>query len=136
MNAVLRVAFERMRVEGELEGVIFRCWKGRRKGQAIKSVRTAFTTACRNAKLPGVSLHTLRHRFASRLMMAGVDIRTIQKLGGWKEIKMLERYAHLSQEHKALAVEKLILQESVSSLAPTRHLEGVAKSFRARSSVG
>jgi len=40
--------------------------------------------------------------------MAGVDIRTIQELGGWKEIKMVERYAHLSQQHKIDAVEKVI----------------------------
>ena len=71
-------------------------------------------------------------------MMAGVDIRTIQELGGWKEIKMLERCAHLSQEHKALAVEKLVLQESASSpiTGPNTRSEGAAKSVRARSSVG
>ena len=70
--------------------------------------------------------------------MAGVDIRTIQELGGWKEIKMLERYAHLSQEHKALAVEKPVLQESASSpiTGPNTRSESAAKSFRARSSVG
>lgn len=138
MNAVLRSAFEQMYAEGSREGMIFRCWKGPSKGQGIKSIRTAFTTACRNAKLPGVSPHTLRHTFASRLMMAGVDIRTIQELGGWKEIKMLERYAHLSQEHKALAVEKLVLQESASSpiTGPNTRSESAAKSFRARSSVG
>jgi len=32
--------------------------------------------------------------------MAGVGIRTIQELGGWKEIKMVERYAHFPQKHK------------------------------------
>ena len=43
--------------------------------------------------------------------MAGVDIRTIQELGGWKEIKMVERYAHLSQQHKLEAVEKISCQD-------------------------
>ena len=43
--------------------------------------------------------------------MAGVDIRTIQELGGWKEIKMIERYAHLSQQHKVEAIEKISGQE-------------------------
>ena len=51
--------------------------------------------------------------------MAGVDIRTIQELGGWKEIKMVERYAHLSREqHKADAVEKLISAHSAEN-SPT-----------------
>ena len=43
--------------------------------------------------------------------MAGVDIRTIQELGGWKEIKMIERYAHLSQQHKVEAIEKISGQD-------------------------
>ena len=38
--------------------------------------------------------------------MAGVDIRTIQELEEWKEIKMIERYAHLSQPHKVEASRK------------------------------
>ena len=65
-------------------------------------------TACGKAKLSGVTPHTLRHTFASRLGMAGVDPRTIQELGGWKELKMVERYSHLSPKHKAEAVEKTL----------------------------
>jgi site-specific recombinase XerD len=39
--------------------------------------------------------------------MAGIDIRTLQELGGWKEIKMVERYAHLSTEHKTEAISRI-----------------------------
>lgn len=67
-------------------------------------------TACRRAKLSGVTPHTLRHTSASRLVMAGVDLRTVQELGGWKELKMVERYSHLSPKHKADAVEKTLEQ--------------------------
>ena len=45
--------------------------------------------------------------FASRLAMAGVDLRTIQELGGWKTLSMVQRYAHLSPSHKAEAVERI-----------------------------
>jgi site-specific recombinase XerD len=54
-----------------------------------------------------VSPHVLRHTFASRLAMAGVDLRTIQELGGWKTLSMVQRYAHLSPSHKAEAVERI-----------------------------
>ena len=38
------------------------------------------------AELPGkVTLHTHRHLYASRLVLAGVDLVTIQELGGWSE---------------------------------------------------
>jgi site-specific recombinase XerD len=41
-----------------------------------------------------ITPHTLRHTFASRLAITGVDLRTIHELGCWKQLKMVERYAH------------------------------------------
>ena len=76
-------------------------------GARLKSIRTAFTLACERAKLRDVTPHTLRHTFASRLGMAGVNDVTLQRLGRWKEPKMIRRYAHLSQEHLADAIEKI-----------------------------
>ena len=45
--------------------------------------------------------------FASHLAIAGVDLYTISKLLGYASIAMTQRYAHLSQDHEKLAVEKL-----------------------------
>jgi hypothetical protein len=45
--------------------------------------------------------------FASCLAMAGVDPRTIQELGGWAALEMIERYTHLSPTHKAEDVERI-----------------------------
>jgi len=76
-------------------------------GKPYRAIGNAFATACQNAKLLKVTPHTLRHTFASRLAMAGVDLRTIQELGGWKSLRMVERYSHLSPDHKVAAIEKL-----------------------------
>ena len=38
------------------------------------------------SRLDGFTWHCLRHTFASRLVMAGVDLRTVQELGGWKTL--------------------------------------------------
>ncbi len=73
----------------------------------LRSNKTGFMAACGRAKLTGVTPHVLRYTFASRLAMAGTDLRTIQELGGWRSIKMVERYAHLSDEHKRAAIEGL-----------------------------
>lgn len=48
-----------------------------------------------------------RHTFASRLVMAGVDLRTVQELMGHKQICMTVRYAHLSPDHTLAAVQRL-----------------------------
>jgi len=78
-----------------------------REGTPYRSIRTAFETACRRAGLRDVTPHTLRHTFASRLVMAGVDLHTVQELGGWSSLGLVQRYAHLSPGHKAEALERL-----------------------------
>ena len=76
-------------------------------GMPYRTIRPMFRRACRRANLSGVTPHTLRHTFASRLVMLGVDLRTVQELGGWRTIGMVERYSHLSPQHKARAIERL-----------------------------
>jgi len=66
-----------------------------------------FEDALKQAGIMDFTWHSLRQTFASRLVMAGVDLRTVQELGGWKSINMVMRYAHLSPGHKAAALEKL-----------------------------
>lgn len=52
----------------------------------------------RRAKLDG-SLHTLRHTFISHMVMAGVPLRTVQKLAGHSTVAVTERYSHLAPGH-------------------------------------
>jgi len=47
-----------------------------------------------------------------RLVMAGVDARTVQELGGWRTLAMVARYSHLAPEHLHAAVERLMVQEA------------------------
>lgn len=61
----------------------------------------------KTAGLESFTWHCLRHTFASRLVMAGVDIRTVQELMGHKTIAMTVRYAHLAPKHTLAAVERL-----------------------------
>jgi integrase len=64
-------------------------------------------------RLDGVTWHALQHTFASRLVAAGVDLRTVQELGGWKTLSMVQRYAHLSPGHLVAAVEKIVAVPTV-----------------------
>ncbi len=99
LNSTVRAALARHPHTGEF---VFT----KADGMPYRGVR-GFAQACRRAGLSGVTPHTLRHTFASRLVMTGADLRTVQDLGGWKTIGMVERYSHLSPSHKAQAVERI-----------------------------
>src|SRR5437016_4015619 len=58
-------------------------------------VNRVFVKALRTAGINSFSWHCLRHTFASRLVMAGVDLRTVQELLGHKTLAMTLRYSHL-----------------------------------------
>lgn len=74
---------------------------------SAKEPRRWFEPVLKEAKVANFSWHCLRHTFASRLVMAGVDIRTVQELLGHKTIAMTVRYSHLAPKHTLAAVERL-----------------------------
>ena len=78
-----------------------------RQGTPYRSFRTAFERAVRMAGIENFTFHDLRHTFASRLVMAGVDLPTVQELMGHKDISMTLRYTHLSSDYKQRAVKAL-----------------------------
>ena len=52
------------------------------------------------------SLYTLRHNFASQLIMAGVDLMTVSQLMGHTSIETtIKHYGHLRQQHIEEALE-------------------------------
>jgi len=70
--------------------------------------RRVFRRILRKAGLgKDVGWHSLRHTFASHLVMQGVDIVTVSKLLGHSTIATTMIYAHLTKEHERSAVEKL-----------------------------
>ena len=84
--------------------------------KAVERARTALLAAGRDAsRLEGYTWHCNRHTFASRLVMAGVDLRSIQALGGWRTLAMVQRYSHLVADHLQEAVERLV----PASVGPT-----------------
>jgi site-specific recombinase XerD len=86
-------------------------------GKPIGSFRTSFYKAVNKAGLNNVTPHTLRHTFASHLVMSGVDLPTVKELLGHKDISTTMIYSHLSNEHKANAVGKLLWAKPKLKLA-------------------
>jgi integrase len=103
MNNVLTETLKAIRIDGLSDGVIFRS----QKGTPYRSFRTSFERAVKKAGITDFTFHDLRHTFASRLVMAGVDLPTVKELMGHKHIAMTLRYVHLSSDHKQRAVDTL-----------------------------
>ncbi len=77
-------------------------------GKIKTKLRERMIEIAKEAGIPELTrLHTLRHTFASHLVMQGVDLPTVMKLMGHSDIQTTMIYAHLAPDHLADAVEKL-----------------------------
>jgi integrase len=85
-------------------------------GNPFNNVSKAWNTVFTNSGIPHFRWHDIRHTFASRLVMAGVDLNTVRELLGHSNYEMTLRYAHLAPEHKANAVERLVKHEATVSV--------------------
>jgi integrase len=88
------------------------------QGEPLQGYKHWFGPAVEEAGLRDFTWYCLRHTFASRLAMAGVDLLTISELMGHKTIQMTKRYAHLAPAHNQAAVDRLVAFQSPSEAEP------------------
>lgn len=70
-------------------------------------VSVAFRRAVDKAGIVDFRLHDLRHSLASWMRMQGADLQDVAKQLGHTDLRMTNRYAHLSGEHMLAAVERV-----------------------------
>ena len=107
LNGVARKVLEDWKEQSEGTGLVFPNSEGKR----FDNIRRAWGSLLDRAGIDNFRWHDLRHHFASKLVMAGVDLNTVRELLGHSDLKMTLRYAHLAPEHKAEAVERLVPEE-------------------------
>lgn len=104
-------------------------------GKPFVDLKAGFALACRKAKIEGVTWHTLRHTFASRLVNSGVNIVTVKELLGHSNISVTMRYAHTNFESKRAAVEKLDgFGDNLVTVGPNMHRSRAVLSLNRRAS--
>ncbi|KPP83608.1 MAG: Site-specific recombinase XerD [Rhodobacteraceae bacterium HLUCCO07] len=64
-------------------------------GQPVQEIRRFWIAIQKEADLPGVRIHDLRHTFASLLVSGGASLEMIGKLLGHTQMQTTQRYAHL-----------------------------------------
>lgn len=58
----------------------------------------AWRNALRRAGIRDFRWHDLRHTWTTRMIQAGVPLHVLMELGGWQDISMVRKYAHLAPE--------------------------------------
>jgi len=73
---------------------------GEKMRLTARSVQRIVKKYVRKARLPvDATTHTLRHSFATDLLMAGADIRSVQEMLGHKNIATTQIYTHITNKH-------------------------------------
>jgi integrase len=67
-------------------------------GKPYVSIFCSWNTARKQARLPEVRVHDLRHSFASLLINNGRSLYEVQKILGHTQVKTTQRYAHLAPQ--------------------------------------
>ena len=80
----------------------------RNPGKPMVEFRKHFYKATRAAGLENFRFHDLRHSAASVLVMAGATLHETAEILGHKSVVTTQRYAHLSDQHKAELTERIL----------------------------
>jgi integrase len=70
-------------------------------------IKTAFRAACRRAGIVDFHPHDCRHTWATWHYAANRDLGALQKLGGWKSVAMVMRYAHVNVDELRSTIDRL-----------------------------
>lgn len=88
--------------------LVFKTSDGQERHAISKSFQTSVNELGFNENIDDprmkVVFHTLRHTFASWLVMEGTPLYTVAKLMGHSTLEMTQRYAHLSPDTKKQAI--------------------------------
>ncbi|MDG6026730.1 MAG: site-specific integrase [Candidatus Brocadia sp.] len=67
----------------------------------------SFRSVVKKAGIEKFRFHDLGHTFATRLIQNDIDIYTVQRLGRWKSMQVVMRYAHHHAESLRCGAEVL-----------------------------
>ena len=66
-----------------------------------RTIQNRFKRILKNAELPSLNFHSLRHMFATNCLQRGFDVKTLSELLGHSDATVtLKRYVHSSDERK------------------------------------
>jgi integrase len=97
------------------------------RGQVVKQTNgKAWRAALIRAGIANFRWHDLRHTWASWHVQNGTSIYALKELGGWADLEMVQKYAHLSSDHLAKYVEHVsgMFETDVTEVATIQLRQG------------
>ena len=90
------------------------------KGEQVTEISNTFAKTVDNLgfnnnikdRRQKIVFHSLRHTYASWLVMTGADLYTVQTLMGHSTLLMTQRYSHLAPDHLKKAVD--VMEKSIA----------------------
>lgn len=81
-------------------------WTGQRGQLTVSGLTQIVLGVGRDAGIPGLRPHQLRHTYATRMRQSGADVATIQALLGHASVNTSARYFRAGEQEKTAAVER------------------------------
>lgn len=86
----------------------------------MPKINNAHDRAVKLSKVAPFRLYDLRHTFATRAAMSGIDLVTLAAILGHSRIQMVLRYAHPTDDHQIQAIRKL---EEYNEQVKLKHIQ-------------
>ncbi|WKZ15475.1 MAG: tyrosine-type recombinase/integrase [Candidatus Jettenia caeni] len=110
----ISILTEKSKIRNIKNDLVFTSSVGTRIDQ--DNLRRVFEKVLQKAGIGNFHFHDLRHTFATRLAQKGVDIYTIAKLLGHKDIRMTQRYAHHCPESLRGAIQAIEASDNLVTI--------------------
>jgi site-specific recombinase XerD len=108
INAWLKIRAERLKMHGNTtQTALLIDDRGRRMGSRSAEAILREVFAFAHLEGMGFTMHSLRHGFATLMLQAGVDIKTLQMLLGHSDLRTTYLYTHTDHKTMRSAVERL-----------------------------
>ena len=78
------------------------------RGKPVREIRRFWLMVQREADLPDVRIHDLRHTCASYLAQNGATLLEIGDVLGHRNLSVTKRYSHLATSHKSALINRVL----------------------------